>query len=92
LPLASYELILARGPFASEAERHIMAHHAIDVLVAKASGGVSTAAKLDAARALGVPVVMLRRPEPEHGDRVERVEDALAWIERRIRSETEVAR
>jgi precorrin-6A/cobalt-precorrin-6A reductase len=91
-PLVSYELILARGPFASEAERLIMAHHAIDVLVAKASGGVSTAAKLDAARALGVPVMMLRRPEPEHAEHVERVEDTLAWIERRIRQETEVAR
>ena len=92
LPLASYELILARGPFAIEAERHIMAHHAIDVLVAKASGGPSTAAKLDAARALGIPVVMLRRPEPEHADRVECVADALAWVERRIREEAEVAR
>lgn len=92
LPLASYELILARGPFAIEAERFIMAHHAIDVLVAKASGGVSTAAKLDAARALGVPVVMLRRPEYEQADVVGCVEDVLAWIARRIRQETEVAR
>jgi precorrin-6A/cobalt-precorrin-6A reductase len=92
LPLASYELILARGPFAIEAERFIMAHHAIDVVVAKASGGVSTAAKLDAARELGVPVAMLRRPEPEQTDRVERVEDALAWVACRIRQEAEVAR
>jgi precorrin-6A/cobalt-precorrin-6A reductase len=92
LPLASYELILARGPFAIEAERHIMVHHAIDVLVAKASGGASTAAKLDATRALGIPVVMLRRPEDERADCVERVEDALAWIERRLRQEAEGAR
>jgi precorrin-6A/cobalt-precorrin-6A reductase len=92
LPLVSYELIVARGPFAIEAECFIMAHHAIDVLVAKASGGISTAAKLDAARALGIPVVMLRRPECERADAVECVEDALTWIERRIRQEAEVAR
>jgi precorrin-6A/cobalt-precorrin-6A reductase len=92
LPLASYELILARGPFAIETERLTMASHAIDIVVAKASGGASTVAKLDAARELGIPVVMLRRPEHQHAERVERVEDALAWIERQLRQEAEVAR
>jgi precorrin-6A/cobalt-precorrin-6A reductase len=90
LPFSSYELILGRGPFTLDAERRIMERHAIDVLVAKASGGSSTAAKLDAARALGLPVLMLRRPPGETGERVERVEDAVAWIAKRLAKAKEV--
>ncbi len=92
LPLTSYEVILGRGPFTVEAERSIMTRHAIDVLVAKASGGVSTVAKLDAARALSIPVVMLRRPSAAPGYGVARIEDALLWIERRLERFEEVAR
>ena len=92
LPLRSYELVLARGPFIVAAERLIMERHAIDVLVAKASGGGATAAKLDAAHGLGLPVVLLRRPEEERSERVERVEDALVWIGHRLRQAAEVVR
>jgi precorrin-6A/cobalt-precorrin-6A reductase len=38
-PLASYEVISGRGPFTLACERHILERHAIDVLVARASGG-----------------------------------------------------
>ncbi len=92
LPLASHELLFARGPFTTEAERRIMADHAIDVLVAKASGGATIAAKIDAARALGIPVVMLRRPEYAPADCRASVDDALAWIVDRLRQAVEVAR
>jgi precorrin-6A/cobalt-precorrin-6A reductase len=90
LPFSSYELILGRGPFTFDAERRIMESHAIDVLVAKASGGPATAAKLDAARALGIPVLMLRRPPGETGESVERVEDAVAWVAERLAKAKEV--
>src|SRR5262249_14111362 len=39
LPLLSYRVIAARGPFTLAAERHLLERHAIDVLVCKASGG-----------------------------------------------------
>lgn len=92
LPLPSYELILARGPFTVAAERLIMERHAIDVLVAKASGGGAVAPKLEAARGLGIPVILLRRPEGERGERVERIEDALAWIGHKLHRAAEVVR
>lgn len=83
LPLAC-EIILGRGPFTFEQERSIIERHAIDLLVTKASGGAATAAKLAAARAAGIPVVMLRRPDGPDGACVERIEDAMEWLEKRL--------
>lgn len=79
-----FEVIAARGPFTPESERELMAAHRIEVLVAKASGGAATGAKLKAAREFGIPVVLLRRPAREPGECVTAIADALAWIERRL--------
>jgi len=88
LPLRCYEVVVGRGPFALAEERHLFERHTIDVLVCKASGGAATEAKIIAARELGLPVVMMRRPASEPGDAVETVEAALDWLagERQVRS------
>ena len=84
IPLAQHRLICARGPFAKDDERALLAEHGIDCLVTRASGGDATAAKLAAAQVLGLPVVMVRRPPPPPGDHAALLEDALAWIEERL--------
>ena len=84
LPLAQAELLLARGPFAEADERALMAGRGIAALVTKAAGGSATAAKIAAARALGLPVVMIRRPAPPPGETVTDVEEAFAWIAARL--------
>ncbi|HXP30639.1 MAG TPA: cobalt-precorrin-6A reductase [Stellaceae bacterium] len=92
LPLGSYTVVLGRGPFALDAERQLLHRHAIEVLVAKASGGAGTVAKLAAARAAGIPVVMVARPEPEPGAAVASVAEAVTWIAARLAVIEEAAR
>lgn len=56
------EVIGARGPFLLEDERSLFVHRGIDVLISKNSGGGATEAKLEVARELKLPVVILKRP------------------------------
>jgi precorrin-6A/cobalt-precorrin-6A reductase len=74
------EIVLARGPFAVPDEGSLMRQHHIDVLVTKDSGGEATAAKLVAARELGIPVVMVDRPPAPAIGSVASVDDAIAWL------------
>jgi precorrin-6A/cobalt-precorrin-6A reductase len=81
LPLKFHEIVLGRGPFSLAEERHLVARHAIDVLVCKASGGAATEPKLVAAREMSLPVIMIRRPPQEPGAAVETIEAALDWLD-----------
>jgi len=76
------ELITARGAFNVEDERALIEAHKIELIVTKNSGGAGAAAKLDAARALSLPVIMIERPDLPEAPSVETVADALAWLER----------
>jgi precorrin-6A/cobalt-precorrin-6A reductase len=84
LPHASY--ITARGPFREADERDLLEVHRIDVVVAKNSGGAASYGKIAAARTLGVPVVMLRRPTAPNVRAVETVDDALVWLDQAFTS------
>jgi precorrin-6A/cobalt-precorrin-6A reductase len=75
------EVLRARPPFSLADEIALMRTHRIDVLVSKNAGGPAARAKLDAARGLGLPVVMIARPAPSEGEGVENVEATLRWIE-----------
>ena len=84
LPHASY--LAGRGPFAEADDRALMTANAIDVVVAKNSGGDATYGKIAAARSLGIGVIMLRRPQAPDAPTVETVEDAIAWLDHALTS------
>ncbi len=73
------EVILDRGPYTLDGEGELLDRQRIEVVVTKDSGGAHTVAKLDAARARGLPVIVVRRPPRPDGDVVTTVDAALAW-------------
>jgi len=83
IELENYQLIQARGPFDLAAEKTLLETNRIDLVVSKNSGGADTYAKIEAARRLGLPVVMIRRPAPPPGTVVPSVDAAMAWLDER---------
>ncbi len=81
-----YLLVLDRGPFGVDSERALMSRHRIDALVTKNSGGEATEAKLEAARELRIPVVMVDRPQAPPAETVHTVDDAARWLVERFGS------
>ncbi|GAA2793641.1 cobalt-precorrin-6A reductase [Crossiella cryophila] len=76
------EILLDRGPYTVDGELELLRRQRIEVLVTKDSGGEQTAAKLTAARRLGVPVVIVRRPPVPAADTVATVAAAVEWVRR----------
>jgi precorrin-6A/cobalt-precorrin-6A reductase len=79
--LPHHRLILGRGPFSLADEEALMREERIEFIVAKNSGGEATYAKIEAARNLGLPVVIVRRPAKPTVAQAERLTDVLDWIE-----------
>jgi precorrin-6A/cobalt-precorrin-6A reductase len=78
VPHVSY--VTGRGPFTESADRALLAAHDINVIVAKNSGGAATYGKIEAARVLGLPVILLRRPALPEVPTVGTVEEAMTWL------------
>jgi precorrin-6A/cobalt-precorrin-6A reductase len=77
-------LLVGRGPFDREAETALLEREKIDVIVSKNSGGPATYGKIEAARHLGIPVVMIARPHKMRGHAVENATAAMTWLEQQL--------
>jgi precorrin-6A/cobalt-precorrin-6A reductase len=77
-------ILQARGPFERDAEERLLRDERIEVLVSKNAGGTATYAKIDAARALGLPVIVIERPHKPCGHVVGSATEAVAWLEGRL--------
>lgn len=80
LPFPHAHAVIDRGPFTEAGDRALMEAHGIELVVSKNSGGTGAAAKLAAARALGLPVLMIDRPAIPPRREAHRVEDVIAWL------------
>lgn len=84
LPFAA-DVIVSRGPFTLDGELEMLRMRGIAWIVARNSGGDGARAKIDAARMLGLPVIMFSRPHLPERLRVESVADVMPWLGHRTR-------
>jgi precorrin-6A/cobalt-precorrin-6A reductase len=75
-------LLRSRGPFDLKAETELLEREKIEVVVSKNSGGAATYPKIEAARNLGLAVVMVARPNKLRGEGIENAEGAVVWLEK----------
>jgi precorrin-6A/cobalt-precorrin-6A reductase len=79
LPL-HYQMLLQRGPFNLKEELQLLRDYSIDYIVSKNSGGLGTYTKIEAARLLGIPVVLVKRPAKHTVAVVETVDEVISKL------------
>ncbi len=80
LPLPDTRVIVARGPFDVESDTALMRDHAIDLVVSKNAGGTGAYAKIAAARALTLPVIMIDRPPIPPRPEAATIAQVMDWL------------
>ncbi|WP_298256485.1 cobalt-precorrin-6A reductase [uncultured Litoreibacter sp.] len=80
-PFENGEFRIGRPPFSVEDEVRLFTELKIDWLVVKNAGGDMSRSKLDAARQMGISVLMINRAAPPAGPVVKDVDAALEWID-----------
>lgn len=76
----SCEVIFGRGPFALADEIALIRDRRIEIVVAKNSGGALAYAKIEAARTLGLDVVMIARPASGGAATTHDIDAAMAFL------------
>lgn len=79
LPFAA-DVIVSRGPFTLDGELEMLRSRGIAWIVARNSGGDGARAKVDAARILGLPLIMISRPNRPKRLRMETVTEVMQWL------------
>lgn len=80
LPLPNATAVVARGPFDVAGDLDLLKSRQITHIVAKNAGGVGAEAKLTAARALGLPVILIDRPTLPPRHVLGSVDEVMGWI------------
>jgi len=81
-PFRNGEFVVGRPPFSFDNERALFSALNVDWLVVKNSGGEGNRSKLDAARALKIPVALIRRPVPPDCLIMRDVASVINWARR----------
>ncbi len=78
--LPNIKFVQGRGPFTAEDDIRLFKCRGIEVVLAKNSGGHATASKIQAARTLKLPVIMVERPFVPPRPAVPAAEYAMIWL------------
>lgn len=78
--LPNHTVVVARGPFDVSADTALFQDHGIEIIVCKNAGGAGAVAKLEAARALDLPVIMIDRPQLPPRMECATPEAVLEWL------------
>ena len=79
-------LVVTGKPSSSkEDEAALFTVHGISHLICRNSGGPAGYAKIAAARDLGLPVIMIERPEMPDGEAFGTIDEVLAWLDDELR-------
>ena len=80
-PFPFVEPVFGLPPFTKASETQLFEEMGVDLLICRNIGGLPSRPKLEAAKALGLDVILVDRPVPPPGlSQVETVEAALDWV------------
>ncbi|MEP1353675.1 MAG: cobalt-precorrin-6A reductase [Tateyamaria sp.] len=79
-PFPDHHVLVSRGPFSTADDRALMEAYGIDLIVSKNAGGTGAYAKIEAARELGLPVIMIDRPAIPDRAEAYSVDEVMAWL------------
>jgi precorrin-6A/cobalt-precorrin-6A reductase len=80
VPMPKAQVVVARGPFTLDDDIALMQAHKTELVVSKNAGGTGARAKLDAARHLGLPVLMIDRPVVPQRTELATTAQVLDWL------------
>lgn len=81
LPLPNSHVIVDRGPFTMADDLALMRDHQIELVVSKNAGGTGAVAKINAARELGLPVIMIDRPHIPDRNQAFSMDAVFDWLD-----------
>lgn len=87
--LPDFVIIAERGPFRTDDDVALFRAHGVQIILAKNAGGAAAISKIEAARALGLPVFMVDRPAMPERPVVASVDDAWGALLRHHASSAE---
>jgi precorrin-6A/cobalt-precorrin-6A reductase len=80
LPLPYASVVVSRGPFTLQGDRDLLRSRDIEWIVARNAGGSGALAKIEAARQLGLPVIMIARPQLPDRPSTESLGEVLGFL------------
>ena len=88
-PFEDGRFVVGTRPFTVFDECDFFVREGVDWIVSQNSGGQGSWPKIEAARELGLPVAMIRRPPQPDGLKINTVAEAISWVRRRLRESAE---